>query len=41
LNPDHELDVAKEIADFLDTTVKRKRVDWVAREGGDEDRTGQ
>jgi pimeloyl-ACP methyl ester carboxylesterase len=40
LNPDLELNVEREIADFLDATVKKKPVKWEARELAESDNAG-
>ena len=38
LNPDHELDVSKEIVSFFDATLKKKAAKWEARELSDEEK---
>ena len=38
LNPDHELDVSKEIVSFFDATLKKKAAKWEARELTDEEK---
>lgn len=38
LNPDHELDVYKEIISFFDATLKKKAAKWEARELSDEEK---
>jgi len=40
LNPDLELDVEKEIAGFLDSTVKKMRPEWSKRELAEGDKAG-
>jgi hypothetical protein len=40
LNPDLELDVDKEIAGFLEATLKKKPVKWEARELAEGDKAG-